>query len=382
MDRPGRINEVFSPYDLIPNGVIILSPDFSVIFWNLCMAEWTGIPPGQIEGTNLLERYPTLKDPSVLARIDQLFQGGPAVLFSPMFHPHLLPCTMPNGNLMVHKISFIPINTDNKILALVLIDDVSDLTNQVTAYRDMKKLVERQLDELKKAQDAIFQANKKLNLLNSITRHDIMNKLTILIGYLELTKDKEQHDPDLVRYLHTELEAARAIREQIQFTKFYQDIGVNNAVWQDVRETIQTAIKSLNPGGTRIEIDLPAVEIFADPLLQKVFYNLIENSLRHGETLTRIAVTSADHEGELSIVYEDDGIGVQEDVKEKIFRREHYKNTGFGLFLTREILGITNITIHENGKEGQGARFEIRIPEGTWRYAVTGNPPGSTSKQV
>jgi signal transduction histidine kinase len=208
-----------------------------------------------------------------------------------------------------------------------------------------------------------------------------MNKLTILIGYLEITKDKELHDPDLVRYLHTELEAARAIREQIQFTKFYQDIGVNNAVWQDIRETVQTAIGSLNLGGLRITTDLPAVEIFADPLLQKVFYNLMENSLRHGETLTRIAFSSADDAEELSIVYEDDGVGVPKDVKEKIFRREHYKNTGFGLFLTREILGITNITIRENGTEGQGARFEIRIPEGTWRYAAPGNSTSGITKQ-
>jgi hypothetical protein len=160
MDRAGHSNEMFGSYDLIPNGVIILSPDFSVIFWNQCMAEWTGIPPDQIEGTNLLEQYPTLRVPSVLARIDQLFQGGPAVLFSPTFHPHLIPCTLPNGNLMVHKISFIPMNTDNKIYALVLIDDVSDLTTQVRAYRDMKKIVERQLYELKKAQDAIFRRTK------------------------------------------------------------------------------------------------------------------------------------------------------------------------------------------------------------------------------
>jgi hypothetical protein len=36
----------------------------------------------------------------------------------------------------------------------------------------------------------IYLANKKLNLLNSITRHAIMNKLTVLIGYLELSRDR------------------------------------------------------------------------------------------------------------------------------------------------------------------------------------------------
>ena len=43
------------------------------------------------------------------------------------------------------------------------------------------------------------------------------------------------------------------------------------------------------------------------------------------------------------------------------------KNTGFGLFLTREILTITGITIIENGEPGKGARFEITVPKGAWR---------------
>ncbi|HTY15139.1 MAG TPA: ATP-binding protein [Methanoregulaceae archaeon] len=381
MNEASHANTAFGPYDLIPSGVIIVDKDFSVFFWNSCMEEWTGIPPEQIEGTNLLDRYPTLRNPSIMARIDQLFHGGPAVLFSPTFHPHLIPCTLPNGSLMVHKISFIPLVRDDKAYALVLIEDVSDLTTQVKAYRDMKKIVEKQLNELKIAQDAIFTANKKLNLLNSITRHDIMNKLTILIGYLELTREKDLADPELVKYLHTELQAAEAIKDQIQFTKFYQDIGVNNAIWQDVRQAIESAIRPLNCLGIQVVIDLADVEIFADPLLQKVFYNLVENSIRHGEKLTRIRFSSVGYPGGLSIIYEDDGVGVAGEVKEKIFRREHFKNTGFGLFLSREILGITSITIGENGVPGHGARFEIRVPDGAWRYKGQENSIHETGKR-
>lgn len=368
MQAASQADTAFGPYDLIPSGVVIVDRDFSVLFWNSCMAAWTGISPEQIVGTNLLDRYPTLSAPSVKTRIDQLFLGGPAVLFSPTFHPHLLPCMLPNGDFMVHKISFIPLVRENKTDALVLIEDVSDLTTQVQAYRDMKKIAEKQLNELKKAQDAIFAANKKLNLLNSITRHDIMNNLTILIGYLELTKEKDLTEPDLVKYLQTEIQAAEAIREQIQFTKFYQDIGVNNAIWQDVRQTLESAVRSLNCLQIPVTINLPEVEIFADPLLMKVFYNIMENSIRHGEKLTGIRIFSAGYNGGLSIIFEDDGIGVAGNLKEKIFRREHFKNTGFGLFLSREILGITSITICENGIPGQGARFEIRVPDGAWRY--------------
>jgi signal transduction histidine kinase len=355
-------------FDLTPNGVIVLSPDYTVLFWNTCMSEWTGIKPEQIEGTNLIERYPTLNDPSVLTRIAQLFEGGPAVLFSPSFHPHLIPCSLPNGNLRAQKMSFIPMNYNNGIYALVFVEDVSDLTNQVKAYREMKKIAERQLEEIKKAQNAIYLTNKKLNLLNSITRHDIMNKLTVLIGYLELSRDREQKDPELAQYLEHEIDAAEAIKDQIQFTRFYQDIGVKSAIWQDLSGTIRTAIISLDMRGIAIKIDLPEIEIFADPLLQKVFYNLVDNSLQHGETITRVCFSCTEGPAGLFLTYEDNGIGVPVEVKEKIFRHEFFRHTGFGLFLSREILAITHLSICENGIPGQGARFEITVPTGMYRF--------------
>jgi signal transduction histidine kinase len=57
---------------------------------------------------------------------------------------------------------------------------------------------------------------------------------------------------------------------------------------------------------------------------------------------------------------------------ERIFERGYGKNTGLGLFLSREILAITGITITENGVPGKGARFEITVPKGAYRFTGTG----------
>ncbi len=361
------IDPVFTLYDLIPSGVIVLRPDFSIVFWNACMADWTGITPGEAAGMDLFDRYPSLKNVAVITRINQLFKGGPAVLFSSMFHPHLFPCMLPNGTFRVQKTSFIPMNYNKEIYALVIIEDVTDLTRQVMAYRDMKKVSERQLEELKKAQDAVFQANKKLNLLNSITRHDIMNNLMVLNGYLYLSKDMDPGDPKIPVFIDKEIDAAEAIKAQIQFTSFYQDIGVKSAVWQDLEGTIRSATISLVTPGIDLIIDLPPMEIFADPLLRKVFYNLVENSIRHGESVATIKFSCLRSGRDCLILYEDDGTGVPDEVKEKIFRREFFRHTGFGLFLSREILAITHISISEKGKAGKGARFEITVPDGAYR---------------
>ncbi len=107
---------------------------------------------------------------------------------------------------------------------------------------------------------------------------------------------------------------------------------------------------------------------YADPLLEKVFYNLVENSIRHGEGVTKITIRSVETPEGLTLILEDNGTGVPGPEKEKIFRRESYKNTGFGLFLGREILAITNLSISETGIPGEGARFEIFAPRGAYRF--------------
>jgi len=102
-------------------------------------------------------------------------------------------------------------------------------------------------------------------------------------------------------------------------------------------------------------------------MMEKVYSNLYDNTLRHADGVTGILIHCETDDGDLLIIWEDDGEGIPADYKEKIFNRSFGKNTGFGLFLSREILGITDIAIHETGIPGEGARFEIRVPEGRYR---------------
>ncbi len=70
---------------------------------------------------------------------------------------------------------------------------------------------------------------------------------------------------------------------------------------------------------------------------------------------------------DLVVTFEDDGDGIGAKDKERLFERGFGKNTGLGLFLSREILSITGITITENGEPGKGARFELAVPAGQYR---------------
>ena len=226
----------------------------------------------------------------------------------------------------------------------------------------------RDITECKRADAALRDANRKLNLMSSITRHDINNQLTIFSGYLSLL---ESGTPALkTEEIVTILNRANLrIQRILKFTKEYQDVGVKAPLWQNLEETILSAQSTAEAAHIRLLLD-PAcsgVEILADPMLVRVFYNLIDNSLRHGEKVTEIRFRCAQKKEGMVIVYEDNGVGIGEKIRPVLFERGKGKNTGYGMFLIREILAITGFTITETGEPPVGARFEIAVPGGLFR---------------
>jgi PAS domain S-box-containing protein len=222
----------------------------------------------------------------------------------------------------------------------------------------------------KHMEDAILRANKQLNLLTGITRHDINNQLQALNGYVELLH-MDVPDPMFETYFSGITEASRRITAMIRFTKEYDKIGLQASVWQDLQTLVNGAGKDAPLGKVLLKNDIPGkTEVFADPLILKVFFNLIENALRHGGRITTIRFSFEACNGDRIIVCEDDGDGVAVEEKEKIFNRGFGKNTGLGLALAREILDITGITIHETGEPGKGARFEMVVPKEAYRIAT------------
>ncbi|WP_321505451.1 PAS domain S-box protein [uncultured Methanoregula sp.] len=221
----------------------------------------------------------------------------------------------------------------------------------------------------KKTEDALLRANKKLAMLNNITRHDICNQLTALLSYIHISK-KQVTDPGLQEYISKEEQIAHVIQGQIDFARTYQDIGGQAASWVGLSALIDSATGQLKPFPVEINIAGNGIEIFADPLIGKVFYNLIDNSLRHGGHVTRVDFSVQHTDRGLVLACSDNGTGIVAEDKENLFQKGFGKNTGLGLFLSREILSITGMTITETGEPGKGARFEMTVPKEMWRIAA------------
>jgi len=242
-----------------------------------------------------------------------------------------------------------------------------DITDQKTT----EVIIDRYASEITRYAEALTRSNERLNLLNNITWHDILNQVMAIRGYLELTKMKYP-DPSLQEFINKEIQGTQNIETQIMFTKEYQDIGIQLPQWFDLKKVILSAISNLPLSTVNIVVQVDKVELYADPMLEKVFYTLLENALRHSKTITSIEFSYRILAEGLMVIYKDNGEGIPVEYKEAIFERKFFKHTGFGLFLSRTILGITGMKIRETGEPGKGAKFEIIVPMGAYRFTNIG----------
>lgn len=221
----------------------------------------------------------------------------------------------------------------------------------------------RDITRRKHTERALKVANHQLSLLTSVTRHDILNKVSVIFSYLSLA-ELEYLSPKTADYLRIITMATEDIQSNIEFTRVYQDLGSQEPMWFILDSVMP---RSVPPVSIHYTTELHQFSLYGDPMLEKVFFNLLDNSIRHGESVSDIQVSAHDSEQGLIITWEDNGTGIPFEQKEEIFERGVGKNTGFGLFLVREILLLTGITIQETGVPGKGARFEIKVPKGVYR---------------
>ncbi len=113
---------------------------------------------------------------------------------------------------------------------------------------------------------------------------------------------------------------------------------------------------------------MEGLQIYADSLLEKALFHLAQDVLKHGVHATEVTMWYREKEDRLMLIIENSGIGIAAEKKPMIFDRGYVKNKGLGLLLVRGVLSITGISIKENGESGKGARFEIAVPTGNYRF--------------
>lgn len=317
-----------------------LSSDGQYLFANQALAEGFGIPVEDIVGRTMWDFFPKIEaDRHFTFLSEVILTGEKKIIEGPV---------VSEAGTRYYVTTITPIKDQNgKVLYAIC---------------SSKNITER-----KQMEEALQEAILKFHMLIGITRHDVVNQLSVIKGcqYLAIeTSDiKKVHS-----YITQTLEECNRLEATIQFTAEYENFGTVSSTWQRVHMLIELAKDVVSFCEITINNQIPGdIEIYADPIIRKVFSTLLDNAVRHGGDITFIAFYCVKHEDSLIITCEDDGIGIPDGQKKYIFNNGYGKNTGIGLFLAREILSITGLSITECGVEGKGAKFEIVVPPGKFR---------------
>lgn len=228
-----------------------------------------------------------------------------------------------------------------------------------------------------RAETALKAANDKLNLLSSISTDHLQRDVS---GISELVRQAKIKVSDtLSREYFTKIgERVSTISRRIDLSLSYRNLGTTPPVWQQFQGPLVSMGLSKMKEGVVVRFWVERLEVSADPLFKDVIRHIVANSFQYAGSFDLLRVRYLETDGEIIIYFEDNGPGIPTSKKQQIFEYDSGGHHGIGLFICRQIVGVSGMTILETGEEGRGATFEIHIPAAGYR--IDGPvPPGSTS---
>ncbi|MCP4541248.1 MAG: PAS domain S-box protein [Chloroflexi bacterium] len=163
------IEKEFDFLDHIPMGMFVLQEDFTVLFWNSCIEDWTRISRSQLIGKDIGTLFPHLREPRYTGRLGSIFEGGPPVIFSSQLHKYVIPAPLRDGQLRVQHTTVTPVPAPDgaAFYALFAIQDITELTHRIREYRAMR---DQALEETKERRQAEVALQKQTHALRESER--------------------------------------------------------------------------------------------------------------------------------------------------------------------------------------------------------------------
>lgn len=222
------------------------------------------------------------------------------------------------------------------------------------------------ITERKKALDRLKVLNQKLSVVGKLTRHDVRNSLSSVINNVYLAKQSLPKAHKAWAYLKEIELTFRQITGVLDFAAAYESLGVEGLTLMDVDKAVEEAVSLISElKGVKVVNNCQGLTVMADSALRRLFFNLIENSLKHGKNVSQIKIHYEEGKDRLKLFYEDNGVGIPKANKPKLFGEGFTTGNGsrYGLALIKGMMEIYGWTIEEEGEPGKGAKFVITIPK-------------------
>jgi PAS domain-containing protein/GNAT superfamily N-acetyltransferase len=342
--------------EFLPDATFAIDRSGKVIAWNHAIEKLTGIQKADMLGRGDYAYAIPFYGIQRPLLVNLFFNADPET-------EALYPQIRNESGTVIAEV-FIPHFHDGKgahlrVGATALKDPDGRITGGIESIRDISDQV--------MMNNALQTTSSRLNILTGIIRNDIAKKLALIYGRLSIGVMKF-NDPEILSFIANLQESAMGIQRQIEISREFRDIGTTPPAWIPVQETCLEASERVNFRNLTFHAWTARLEIFADPHIPAVFYHLFENSKKEGTVADRVVVSYHIRSDGCAIIIEDNGTGIPDTQKDLLFsqRSETY---GCGLFLAREILTLTGISVRETGIFKKGTRFEILIPPKGYRVA-------------
>jgi PAS domain S-box-containing protein len=340
----------------VGQAIVATDTNGTIIYWNHAAEQLYGWSEAEVIGRNIVDVTPAETSKKQAAKkLNKLIAGES---WSGEFV-----AKRRDGTPFLAIVTDAPI-TDDKGEIIGIIGVSTDITEQKWMQEVFNDAVGK-----------VVELNEKLRVVESLTRHDIRNKLAALNGRIFLLKKRMTDNIEASAQLKEMDLASQQILRILEFERFYVQVGAEELQWIDVEKHLSEAASLFSDlKGAQVINDCHGLTVVADSLLRQLFYNLIDNTLKYGVTVSKIKVHFQEENDQLKLIYEDNGVGMPDEVRNKLFTEGFGKGTGFGLFLIKRIAEAYGWTIQETGKQGQGVQFTMTIPkigkEGKKNYEI------------
>ena len=213
----------------------------------------------------------------------------------------------------------------------------------------------KQTKQLRERERELTRQNERLSRFASVVSHDLRNPLNVAQGRVELASEEtgNAHLEDAAKALDR---SQALIDDLLTLAREGETIGEREAVaLHDLLEACWTTVET---GEATLRVETDRTVNADESRLRQLFENLIRNAVEHGSEGVVVTV------GELEdgFYVEDDGPGVPETERERVFEPGHSTSehgTGFGLAIVRETAEAHGWGVRVTEGSAGGARFEV-----------------------
>ena len=358
-----------------PTAMVMIDKSGRIVLVNRKTEKVFGYASSELLGQKIEFLMPAAERGQHQGRIDRYFVS-PAVLDSSeraMGAGRELYGLRKDGSEFPVEIGLTPINTDDGIMVLGAVVDISERKRAEDERRQFNHRLEQQV-ALRTAQ--LEAANKELDDFAYAASHDLKAPLRVIDNASRwLEEDLAPHLSDETR------ENMRLLRSRVtRLEKLLDDLLRFSHVGRETvaieiisgKELIDDVLAVLPlPEGFELKVGAAfATMRIARLPLQQILMNLIGNAIKHHDKATgRIEVAAADLGSYHAFAVKDDGPGIPGQFHERIFKmfqtlkpRDQVEGSGMGLAIVRKQVELSGGSLSLESAEGKGSTFHFTLP--------------------